>query len=190
MPLKRGKKHQRKRKMESDPKVQNEINTRTPNEAVTVIQASKNFPLKFVFIGIGVIVYTLLIFYLAAKFQPFSAKELKQPEVAITQEESPISIDLLRNPVVYQWSGSVEGTLTAKTEDSITLNNKDASLTIPVTTHRKRNIFFYRYKEGTSSALTIDRLELGTFMVGQFWVLPSNEENDKIDGISFSIKER
>lgn len=114
----------------------------------------------------------------------------KNPEKVITQEESPISINLLRNPVVYQWSGSVEGTLTAKTENSLTLSNKGASLTIPVTTHRERNIFFGPYKEGTRSALTIDQLELGTNLVGQFWVLLTKEDKDKIDGIFFSVKER
>src|SRR3989338_6952386 len=64
---------------------------------------------------------------------------------SIDRENLAVPYSLLRNPMVYEWRGSVEGTLIAKTKDSIILKKNNATMTIPINTESNGTKFFYQF---------------------------------------------
>lgn len=110
--------------------------------------------------------------------------EGKTEAPTVTQEELPISLSLLKNPIIHQWRGLVKGTLVAKDEDSITIKDEQGnSLNIPlrVPPAEKDNALFF---DGTTE-ISLSDIPIGTKLAGDFFTVPGFE--DRIVGGSFSI---
>lgn len=62
------------------------------------------------------------------------ALEQKEPgsevPTTITQEELPLPVSILKSPLVYEWRGSVEGTLTKKSDTEFTLSRDGDEFTV------------------------------------------------------------
>ena len=113
----------------------------------------------------------------------------------ITQAELPIGLSLLKNPIVYQWRGSVEGTLVAKNGNSFTLeDNKGNSITILLNIYpgppQLTTPFFDLTKPPTPGEppqpISIDDVAIGSSLRGSFFVVDKN----KILGSSFEITKK
>lgn len=116
----------------------------------------------------------------------------------LSEDESPIGFALLKNPIVNQWRGGIEGVLTAKDEKSITLSNKikNAELTIPLNAPRsegdKPMTVFHSLKQanaGKNSQVELKDIPVGTYLRGDFFVIPWPDDKNKIVGSSFTIVE-
>lgn len=127
----------------------------------------------------------------AKKIVPASSLPTKE-SIQIPEANLPISVALLKNPIVYQWSGSVEGTLIAKSEDSITIKDeKGNTIEIPtwITSKEKKNTLFVdpaTYKAGSKqSGAKLDDIPLGSYLRGNFFVIPGNK--NQIIGGTFTV---
>lgn len=100
--------------------------------------------------------------------------EVPQSQKAV-EEKIPIGISLLENPIIYQWSGSVDGTLTDKTADSITIAKDGNTITIPVV--KASQFFGLPQPVPNSNAtkrenITLNDLTIGTRLRGDFFAFP------------------
>lgn len=164
MPLRRRKKNlQRKKKMEADPKVQNEAEVIMKPE-----NPLSNLP-KPVLIGGGLVLILATVAFVsyslgsASKSQPVS--EQKEPVVKVT--DLPLPISTLQNPLIYEWQGSVEGVLVEKNDKNFTLEKDGKRITITV-----KNGYTAFYKQGAtgSAKLTIKDVPEGTTVRGTVWL--------------------
>ncbi len=109
----------------------------------------------------------------------------------ITESELPIALDILKNPMVYEWRGSVEGTLTKKDDKSITLtDDKGQKITILVDLSPNGTKFFYLPKvpNKTKSAdnyIKLDNIPIGSKLTGEFWVFL--DRKNEMKGGSFTV---
>lgn len=134
-------------------------------------------------------IYTLLLLnFPKTKPQSSAPSPVKN---SLLEEELPISSSLLKNPVVYQWAGSVRGTLVAKDEKSITLkDDKDNNIKIPLRVDEKdKNMAAFIDASVPSTKvrepMTVDQISLGSILRGSFFVIPGTK--DKIVGSSFAV---
>lgn len=137
--------------------------------------------------------FIVILVLIPLGFYIFKTYFLKTPEKTLPQQtqvsskstieesESPISFDILQNPLVYEWRGSVEGTLVAKDNESITIAKDGQKITLPIDPG-PNGIKFYTKEsfkigpEKDNHFLTIDKIPLGTKLRGEFWVFPSKKE--------------
>ncbi len=99
----------------------------------------------------------------------------------IKESELPMAVNILQNPMVYEWRGSVEGTLVAKDEKSITLEKDEGKITLPINPSPAGVKFYTKgllIAEPTKedSFLSIDKIPIGTRLRGEFWVFPDRKE--------------
>jgi hypothetical protein len=77
----------------------------------------------------------LALGFIACLFFPSKPQPVLQPQCPkqqITEADLPVGTSLLRNPIVHEWRGSVEGTLSNKDEYSVLIkDDKGNSLVIP-----------------------------------------------------------
>lgn len=103
-------------------------------------------------------------------------------------EGVPVSTDLLKNPVVYEWRGSVEGVLIEKTDDTLVLSENAATINIPLM-GSPGETFFYRTSPESGVGLqqiSLDEIDVGTRLRGEFFVV-SGLASDEIVGSSFTV---
>lgn len=99
----------------------------------------------------------------------------------IKESDLPISIDLLKNPMVYEWRGDIEGTLIAKDETSLTLSNKGSTLKIPILyppATKPMTLFFNAaaIKPDTKNpGVPLSEVPVGSFLQGDFFVVNKNQ---------------
>lgn len=113
--------------------------------------------------------------------------------VKVADAKLPIATSLLTNPIVSQWRGSVEGVLTAKDENSITIADEEGnSLTVPLKVSDSKNmtLFYDRTSEASASAdprmpVELDLIKVGSYLRGDFFVV-GGEDNSRIVGSSFT----
>ena len=114
----------------------------------------------------------------------------------ITQAELPIGLSLLKNPIVYQWRGSVEGQLVAKDNQSITIeDDKGNSIVIPLGSvpdgPAVETPFFDLTQPPTSpgpaTPIPLEEVPLGSHLIGEFFVVPVGSDKSRIIGSSFQI---
>ena len=130
----------------------------------------------------------------------FITKE-KQGQVSgntIAESELPIAVSLLKNPIVGEWRGALEGTLTAKDSDSITINDDQKNsikilLTVPPSS--KINTLFFDSTQATSSgapkrSVSLDSIPLGSYLRGDFIVVSREDRKDMIAGSLFTRIEK
>lgn len=153
--------------------------------------------LFLVFLFIAILILIPLGFYI------FKTYFLKAPapkptevssEAAIKAEELPIALDILKNPMVYEWRGSVEGTLVAKDDHSITLAD-DQNHTLTITVIPSTDVIYgtkfhkRETKDKVEQFVNINHqdIPMGTKLRGDFFV--AAREKDKKIGSSFEIIE-
>ena len=116
----------------------------------------------------------------------------------ISESELPIGASLLKNPIVNQWRGAFEGTLIAKSDDSVTIQDKNGnSLTIPLDVSPGPPInakFFDFTAEATAAgrreliSFSLDNIAIGAYLRGDFFVIPG--QKDTIVGGVFEMIEK
>ncbi len=115
-----------------------------------------------------------------------------QSEPGIKESELPVAVDILQNPMVYEWRGSVEGVLTQKDDKSITLEKDGKSITISVDLNPNyTGTKFFKgkpTKDPKSNFISLDNIQLNTKLRGDFFVFP-DKKNEKV-GSSFMVIEQ
>lgn len=155
-----------------------------------IIKTTSNIDLSKIALMVLILLIGFALGYLANNY--ISPKILpQQSSQNISAADLSIAINLLKNPIIYQWRGAVEGKLTAKDDKSITLSDDQGhSITIEVTTGSTGTKF------SSQSAISQGKLResvnhlnipLGTFLRGDFFVIPP--KGNQIIGGSFLIKD-
>lgn len=118
------------------------------------------------------------------------------PEKTISENELPVGLELLKNPIVNQWRGAVEGVLVAKDEQSITLSNinKNAKITIPLNPPQGEKgqpmTVFHSLKlakAGKNTRVELKDIPVGKYLRGDFFVVPWLGDKNRTVGSSFTI---
>lgn len=133
------------------------------------------------------------LFYLYRTYSPKAPVQQSTQvpsEPTIKESESPVAFDILKNPLVYEWRGSVTGKLTAKDDKSITLSDDNGnSIVIPITPSSEKVVGTQFYKRGTNKTQygTISYMDIpiGTLLRGDFFV--AKNEKNRIIGSSFTV---
>lgn len=173
------------------PSVQNQ-------SAPAVVKETKNKPIliliAFLILAVGILLGFYANILLASKKIQNTDKTTIQPaRQKIDESKLPISLDLLQNPVVYQWRGSVEGTLVEKNDDSITIrDDKGNSITIlnrvsPKSSYPAMMTVFFDSSspKGPIKKVAFGDLVVGSRLRGDFFVVPGDK--NIIVGSSFEI---
>lgn len=192
MPSRRRKKSGRKKKrMNGDQKTQNDI-----NRAEVIVNPQNplsNLPKPLLIGGlILILAITAFVSYSlgSSKSQPASDQ---QKEPVVKEAELPLPVSTLQNPIIYEWQGSVEGKLVAKTDQNFTLEKEGNKLNITI----KENYTYFR-KEGAlgTPTLTISDVPIGAYVRGIVWlaakdkVVLTETAGDIVGGVfSFSSPE-
>jgi hypothetical protein len=157
--------------------------------------------LIFALLGVLVIILILvgeLFYYFKLKEERKTAEEKQAVELfkeellkeKLTEEELPIGLDLLKNPIVYEWRGSVEGTLIEKDEHSFVLRDTAGnSITITDITPSGeifKTIFYKLTAEGSAES-SLKEIPIGTKLRGEFWIMQGGKSTPV--GGSFEIVE-
>lgn len=97
---------------------------------------------------------------------------------SIKEENLPIALDILQDPAIYQWTGSVEGTIEAKDNTYLAIATKDNhSITIPIDSN-PNGTKFYSNKPGKdlkAQSLTINDMRIGSKVRGDFFIIPDKK---------------
>ncbi len=139
--------------------------------------------------------YIFKTYFLKTPAQTLPQQSIPAPsEPTLKENSSPIAFDILQNPLVYEWRGSVEGTLVAKDDHTITISdNQNHSIVIPVipSTDVIYGTKFYKRetKDKVDQFINIPHqdIPIGSKLRGDFFV--AAREKDKIIGSSFEIIE-
>ena len=133
----------------------------------------------------------------------FGSRFLKsnQPTKAVNQiaeEQLPIAVSLLKNPLIKQWRGGLEGTLVAKSENSMVIrDDKGNSLTIPLRVSEGVEAMTYFYDttavEATASGkgapfVKINQILLESYLRGDFFVVPGTGSSQIVGGSFVVVK--
>jgi len=152
------------------------------------IQQESSHKLKSISLSVLLLFFGLALGFIACLFFPSKPQPVLQPQCPkqqITEADLPIGTSLFKNPIVYEWRGSVEGTLSTKDEYSIFIkDDKGNSLRIPTgaTSSKAGMTVFYdlKFKE-----IPLSDLPIGSYLRGDFFVSQRNKED--IVGSSFQI---
>ena len=178
------------------------------NDEPKVIYTAPNpfYTKRIFYLIITLIILTLLEIFLLSYFgfkinifnkspESISISSPPPQEKTIKESETPIAFDILKNPLVYEWRGSVEGTITAKNDHAITISdNQNHSIVIPVipSTVIIYGTKFYKRetKNNVDQFINVSHLDLplGSKLRGDFFV--AAREKDKIIGSSFEVIEK
>lgn len=145
--------------------------------------------------------FLLVLILIPVGFYVFKIYFLKTPspkpaevssEAAFKAEEFPIAVDILKNPMVYEWRGSVEGTVTKKDDKSIILekDGKSITVTIDLNPNYTGTKFFTGRgvnKNEKAKTLSIDEIRIGSYLRGDFFVFP--HKKNEMMGSSFMVIE-
>ncbi len=137
--------------------------------------------------------YLYKIYFLKNPAQtPVQQPTQVQSEPSIKESELPVAVNILQNPMVYEWRGSVNGTLTAKDDKSITLTDDQGhSIIIPITPSSEKITGTVFYKRETKNnkpqygPISYMDIPLGTKLRGDFFV--GGKEKNRIIGSSFAV---
>lgn len=151
------------------------------------------YPLLTLFLGLVLGLGTNLFFFLKQQ-QPLP--QLPAPSQITAEANLPIGLALLKNPIINQWRGGVEGVLVAKDEDSFTIkDDKGNSIKIPIRISfdfRPGMTIFYDFtaakKPGETTAVPLKDIPLNSRLRGDFFVLP--QDKNEIVGGTFEIIEK
>ncbi|MBI4058707.1 hypothetical protein HY404_00550 [Candidatus Microgenomates bacterium] len=117
-------------------------------------------------------------------------KQVKEPEL-------PISLELLKNPLLYEWRVGAKGKLIAKDDDKIVLQDSSGhTLTVPNRLSRgddKIATKFYIVEEngqGGATAVKLEVIPLGVQLYGSLFIKPIADNKNRILGDQFIYDKR
>lgn len=139
--------------------------------------------------------FLLVLILIPVGFYVFKIYFLKTPQIksGLDEEELPVALEILQNPMVYEWRGAVSGTLVAKDNESITISN-DKGQTIKISVDLNPNYTgtkFYKNKpskDPRSNFISLDDIPLGARLSGDFFVFP--RQKNQLMGSSFIVSEQ
>lgn len=149
---------------------------------------------------LGIIVGSVSTLFFFQKIQPAEIRNNAQLTASETRkvdssqifpkvdvEKLPISLELLQNPMVYEWRGSIMGKIVSKGSDSFVVED-DSKNRIVITEVMPSGIKFNtRYvikkKDGSSVSVKLDDVPLGSKVIsGEFWIFKGGK-NTPVGGI-------
>lgn len=138
---------------------------------------------KAIIIGILSILNIIIIAILLSS--KFIIPSTKQPQTqpnnvnkkTVTEDELPIKLSILQNPLIYEWKGSVEGILVAKTDTNITLEKNGKRITVTVL---KNYTKFYRLP--SSQELSLVDIPLNSFLRGDIIITKAGQPQLAVPG--------
>lgn len=146
-----------------------ENNPLTPHKQKIIIAA------VFIF---AFILGSAVTFFSLPKEQPIQeVKETVTSEKLISEEKLPIGIELLQNPIVYQWRGSVEGTVIGKGTKSLTIENKGDKIVLP---YKAASYFYGPLKDKKREKITPAQIVIGSYVRGEFFTFPWTGDKNNI----------
>lgn len=120
-------------------------------------------------IGLLLLIIGFLAGFFAYRYLPVT----KQAD----QSKLPISQELLRNPLIYEWRGSVAGNLVAKDKYTFTLkNDKGNSLDISTLTSEGQpwSVKFFLLQNNAWQEASLSAIPVGTKLRGDFFIFKGN----------------
>lgn len=140
----------------------------------------------------------LALAFLWIKDQPLFQPKTSSPQVAtssaslntVQEENLPIALDILKNPMVYEWWGAIEGVLVTWDQQSFTLekDGKQIRIWLDLTPNTTGTKFFYQEetKLGPKAKDTkIEEIPIGSYLRGDAFI--HKADKNKIVGSSFVI---
>lgn len=88
----------------------------------------------------------------------------------ITEADLPVGLFLLKNPIVYEWRGSVEGKLIKKDAHLFTLEDKNGKRIDITDITPSGEIFKTIFLDTEGKQTTLSTVSVGTTLRGDFWV--------------------
>lgn len=108
----------------------------------------------------------------------------------VDEKKLPISLELLQNPIVYEWRGSVEGKLVSKSDHTFTIEDQKGnkiSITNITSTGEIFKTLFYKISDGGTVKISLNDIPLGATLRGDVWIFKGGK-NIPIGG-SFEVVE-
>lgn len=158
---------------------------------------TSNSPIIYIFVGIILLIAGFTLgFIIKPIINPQTTNEPQATNAPLSQKSTfnesqlPISLNILQNPLVYEWRGNVRGKLIAKDQNSLTLEDKTGNKLIITNKTASGSIFktvFFKksgsaWKEASSSAISV-----GNNLRGEFFIF--KDGNNTPVGSAFWVEE-
>jgi len=154
------------------------------NRTITIL-----LPLLTLFLGLVVGVVAVFLILPQQEVAKPQKQEVAKPQ--ISQQNLPISLELLQNPIVYEWRGGIKGKVVDKDEHTLTLEDeKGNKITVTDLLPSGSGVFKTTYlKKAVPRVieLTLNEIPLGTTFRGEFFIF-KNFPDTPIGGV-FTIVE-
>lgn len=150
-------------------------------------------PVITLFLGFSLGFYTTSIFPVNNTPTSSSQKEFTLSSVpskpALDESKLPVSSSLLTNPIVSQWTGSIQGKLTKKDEHNFTLvDDKGNSITITdimPSGDKFKTTFIDKTKNNKPT--TLQEIPLDSMLRGDFFIF-KNGSNTPVGGLFVKVE--
>ncbi|MBI4066933.1 hypothetical protein HY407_01005 [Candidatus Gottesmanbacteria bacterium] len=141
------------------------------------LKAPSNFFNRTLFICITALFVGFMLGIITWSILPFGKTEITTssplPISKINESKLPISLELLTNPIVYEWRGSVRGKITNKDESTFTLTDDNGN-SIRITNQApNRGVFktiFSNKGEKMGKPILLKDIPIGTKLEGDFFI--------------------
>lgn len=140
---------------------------------------------------LGILVGLGSAYFLIPQRLSFPPAATPAPSPKIIEEDLPIGLEVLQNPAVYEWRGSVEGKLVSKDAHSFTLDDgKGNRITItdimPLGATFK-TLFMDVTSPEEPKEVTLGDIPIGTTLRGEFWIFKGGR-NTPVGGTFVIVK--
>lgn len=122
-------------------------------------------------LGLGIVISRYVLPIPSQPQQSFTTSQISRADSPL-----PISSNLLKNPIVYEWRGSILGKVIAKDEHTLTLEDDNGNKITTTDLLPEGTIFktvYLKYSKKTDSKptiLTLKDISIGTKLRGEFFV--------------------
>ena len=161
-----------------------------PNESLTVSYSVANSTVRRILKKIAL---TLLVLCLGIAIGFVTDRYLLNKKQQALIDSLPIGLAILQNPIVNQWSGAVEGTLTAKDANSITISDQ-AGHTIRIAVDQSGTKFFSETSigkpMGPEQYISHEDIPIGGKVRGSFFIIPKDGDKNRIIGSFFTYLDK
>lgn len=148
-----------------------------PQIPIVTVKSPSNFFNKTLLICVTSLFVGFILGIITWAVLPFGKTEVTVPPSRtvskIDESKLPVSIELLTNPIVYEWRGSVFGKITKKDEHTFTLvDEKNNTITI-TDIPPNGSIFkttFINKADKLSKPLSLKDIPVGSTLRGEFFV--------------------
>lgn len=108
-------------------------------------------------------------------------KGLASGQKYISKNEVPVPINILKNPIIYEWQGSVKGIVASKSENRFVIKNGSNILTVSFL-----NNFTTLAIRGTANEYTLEELPIGSEIGGIVWVT-GKDSDTSLSGKAYDV---